>query len=50
MSNYTNEQRYSLIQKFHDMDVNHDLFLSKDEIRQCVEASKLPPEKVEVRF
>nr|CUU98336.1 hypothetical transcript [Hymenolepis microstoma] len=47
MPNYTEEQRYTLLKKFSDMDVNDDKSLSKDEIKQCVEASRLPPGKVD---
>lgn len=50
MPQYTAEQRYTLIKKFNDMDINGDKQLSKDEIRKCVEASSLPPEKVDVRI
>ncbi|KAM3182641.1 hypothetical protein ACTXT7_011898 [Hymenolepis weldensis] len=47
MPQYTKEQRYNLIKKFNDMDISGDKQLSKDEIRKCVEASSLPPEKVD---
>ncbi|CDS37360.1 16 kda calcium binding protein [Echinococcus multilocularis] len=47
MAKYTNEERYRLLQKFNDMDINCDGSLSKDEIRQCCEESNLPPSKVE---
>lgn len=50
MANYTKEQRYALIQKFRDMDVNGDNALSRDEIKLCCEQSKLPPEKVDVNI
>lgn len=48
MTEYSKEQRYALLQKFHDMDINGDGTLTKNEIQQCCKQSHLPPERINV--
>ncbi len=48
MSNYTEQEKFSLLKQFHEMDANGDGYLSVDEIQQVLERSQLPPEKFQV--
>ncbi|BHF69544.1 hypothetical protein SprV_0301259000 [Sparganum proliferum] len=45
MSEYTDEEKFQLLRKFHEMDVNGDGVLSMDEINYCLKNSNLPPKK-----
>ncbi|VDL80533.1 unnamed protein product [Schistocephalus solidus] len=45
MSDYTDQEKFNLLEKFHNMDVNGDGLLSMDEINYCLKTSNLPSKK-----
>ncbi len=48
MANYTDQEKFALLKKFHDMDTNQDGSLSIEEVKKCCEMSRMSSSKAAV--